>query len=149
MSLRAVLVLVPALCAAAFHPVADAAAAPVVNIRLRDASTDPTVKGMVLEADAQTVRAGRVTFRAVNQSKDTVHEVLVVPAPSQGKELPYDPKSDTVDEKRARSRGEISDLKPGAKGSVTLNLKPGTYLLLCNQPGHYHAGMSAKLTVEQ
>jgi uncharacterized cupredoxin-like copper-binding protein len=30
-----------------------------------------------------------------------------------------------------------------------LNLKAGTYLLLCNQPGHYKAGMSTKLVVER
>jgi uncharacterized cupredoxin-like copper-binding protein len=47
------------------------------------------------------------------------------------------------------SLGEISELKPGARGKLTLNLKAGTYLLLCNQPGHYKAGMSTKLVVER
>ena len=146
MSLRALVVLVFALLAgAAVH----AATIPVVNVTLRDASTDPSVKGMVLQADSHAVKAGRVTFRVVNQSKNTVHEMLVVPAPKAGEELPIDTKADTVDEKRAHSRGEVSDLKPGAHGQVTLNLKAGNYVLLCNQPGHYHAGMSTPLTVEK
>jgi len=36
-----------------------------------------------------------------------------------------------------------------ARGKLTLNLKAGTYLLLCNQPGHYKSGMSTKLVVEK
>ncbi|HSC97735.1 MAG TPA: plastocyanin/azurin family copper-binding protein [Casimicrobiaceae bacterium] len=146
MSLRTLVVLSIALLAGA--PV-HAATIPVVNVSLRDASTDPSVKGMVLQADSEAVKAGRVTFRVVNESKNTVHEMLVVPAPKAGEELPFNRKADTVDEKRAHSRGEVSDLKPGAHGQVTLNLKAGNYLLLCNQPGHYHVGMSTRLTVEK
>jgi uncharacterized cupredoxin-like copper-binding protein len=95
------------------------------------------------------VKAGRVTLEAVNQSKNLVHEVLVVPALPQGRELPYDATKDTVVEKRVHSLGEISELKPGARGKLTLSLKPGKYLLFCNQPGHYKAGMSTTLVVEK
>jgi uncharacterized cupredoxin-like copper-binding protein len=129
--------------------IVHAAGTPVVQIELRDSSTDPAISGMQMKADPTTVKAGRIRFNAVNQSKELVHEVLVVPAPSGSKQMPYDAKSDRVVESRAHSRGEISDLKPGAKGSVTLSLKPGSYLLLCNQPGHYKAGMFTKLTVEK
>lgn len=129
--------------------IVHAAATPVVQIDLRDSSTDPAISGMQMKAEPTTVKAGRVTFRAVNQSKELVHEVLVVPAPSGSKDLPYDAKSDRIIENRAHSKGEISDLKPGAKGSLTLSLKPGSYFLLCNQPGHYKAGMFTKLTVEK
>jgi uncharacterized cupredoxin-like copper-binding protein len=104
---------------------------------------------MVIKADPTKVKAGRVTLEAVNRSKDLVHEVLVVPAPSDGMELPYDTNTNTIIEKRVHSLGEISELKPGSRGKLTLNLKAGTYLLLCNQPGHYKAGMSTKLVVER
>jgi len=95
------------------------------------------------------VEAGRVTFEAVNQSKNLVHEVLVIPAPAEGKALPYDAKGDKVVEKSIHSLGEIGDLKPGAHGKLTLNLKPGKYLLFCNEAGHYKAGMTTPLTVEK
>ena len=138
------------LCATLATQVAivHAADSQVVQIELRD-SSDPAIPGMQMKAEPTTVKAGRITFKAVNQSKDLVHEVLVVPVPSSGKELPYDAKSNAVSEERAHSRGEISDLKPGAKGDLTLSLKPGSYFLLCNQPGHYKAGMFTKLTVEK
>jgi uncharacterized cupredoxin-like copper-binding protein len=75
--------------------------------------------------------------------------VLVIPAPADENKLPYDPKTNTIVEKRAHSRGEVSDLKPGARGRITLSLKPGTYLLVCNEPGHYRSGMFTKLVVEK
>lgn len=121
----------------------------VVDIALRDSSSDPGLVQMQMKADPAKVKAGRITFTAVNESTNLVHEVLVVPAPADGRQLPYDAKSNEINEKRAHSRGEISDLKPGAHGSLTLVLEPGMYWLVCNQPGHYKSGMFAKLTVEK
>jgi len=46
-----------------------------------------------------------------------------------------------------RRLGEIPDLAPGKTGTLTVDLKPGSYVLFCNQPGHYHDGMSTVLTV--
>ncbi len=116
---------------------------------LQDSSVDPAITGMVIKSDAATVKAGRVTFAAVNQSKTLVHEVLVMPALPEGKSAPYDAKADKVMESRVHSLGEISDLKPGARGKLTLTLKPGSYVLFCNEPGHYKAGMTTTLVVEK
>lgn len=129
--------------------VAQAAIPQVVAITLQDSSDDPSLPGMVMKADTSTVKAGRVTLQAFNQSKELVHEVLVVPTPPPGRQLPYDKKNDAVAEKRAHALGEISELKPGTRGELTLDLKPGSYLLLCNQPGHFKAGMSTILVVEK
>jgi uncharacterized cupredoxin-like copper-binding protein len=138
-----------ALSSSTFLPIAHAATAQIVAITLQDASVDPSNLGMSIKTDTAKVKAGRVTLEAVNLSKDLVHEVLVVPTPSDGKQPPYDIKTNTIIEKRVQSLGEISELEPGAHGSLALNLKPGTYLLLCNQPGHYKSGMSTKLVVEK
>jgi len=138
-----------ALSSPALSLIASAATAQIVAVTLQDPSVDPSNSGMVIKADPTKVKAGHVTLEAVNRSKDLVHEVLVVPAPSDGKELPYNTKTSTIIEKRVHSLGEISELKPGARGKLTLNLKAGTYLLLCNQPGHYKSGMSTQLVVEK
>ena len=138
-----------ALSSPAFSPIAYGATAQIVAVALQDPSVEPSNSGMVIKADTTKVKAGRVTFEVVNQSKDLVHEMLVVPAPSDGKELPYDTKTATIMEKRVHSLGEVPELKPGARGKLTLNLKAGTYLLLCNQPGHYKSGMSTNLVVEK
>ena len=91
-------------------------------------------------------KPGRVTFQAENQSKTLVHEVIVV-RDDGAKDLPFDAKKSLVIENRIKRLGEIADLKPGKTGKLTLNLKPGTYVLICNQPGHYKDGMLAKVTV--
>ena len=42
---------------------------------------------------------------------------------------------------------EVSELDPGASGSLTVALQPGKYLLICNVPGHYASGMWTEFTV--
>jgi uncharacterized cupredoxin-like copper-binding protein len=118
----------------------------VLNVQLQDSGT---VGGgaMRIVLDHDSVKAGRVTLRAVNQSHGLIHEVIVVRVAGEETELPYNEKQATVIENRITRLGEISDLKPGASGTLVLKLKPGSYLLICNQPGHYKAGMQAHLSV--
>jgi uncharacterized cupredoxin-like copper-binding protein len=128
---------------------AAAAATASVNALLQDPSTDPAIRSDRIVLDRDGVPAGKVTFHAANQSKDLIHELLVVrPKPGQTQtSLPYDRKKTEVVESRIDVLGEIPDLRPGASGTMTLDLKPGSYILLCNQPGHYKAGMHTTLSV--
>ena len=48
----------------------------------------------------------------------------------------------------ADSVGEIGEIKPGTTGTVTLDLAPGQYVLVCNLPKHYAQGMRVAFTVE-
>jgi uncharacterized cupredoxin-like copper-binding protein len=137
------------LCMLFFAAAGAAGAATPVNtlgIKLQDSSFDPSIAHMRIVLDHDTLKPGRVTFQAENQSKSQVHEVIVA-RDSGAKTLPFDAKQDRVIESRVRRLGEISDLAPGKTGKLTLNLKPGNYLLFCNQPGHYKDGMVAKLIV--
>ena len=126
--------------------VADAAPAQLVGVKLQDSSNDPSIAHMRIVIDHDTVKPGRITLLAENQSKTLVHEVVVARVAGAG-ELPFDARTNRVVEKRVHSLGEISDLSPGKTGKLTINLKAGTYVLFCNQPGHYKDGMVAKLTV--
>lgn len=145
MNVRAALASV-SLAALALLPSGPACAATVVRASLQDPS-DAGVASMHIALDRDSVPAGKVTFRAMNQSKDLVHELIVVRVDSPQATLPYDEKKQEVREKRIRHLGEVADLKPGRSGALTLDLKPGQYLLICNQPGHYKAGMSVPFTV--
>jgi len=126
---------------------AGSAGAATVKVSLQDPSTEPRIASMHIAVDRDSVPAGRVTFRAINQSRDQVHELIVVRTEPGQAELPYDEKKEEVVEKRIRHLGEIADLKPGRSRTMTLNLEPGSYRLICNQPGHYKAGMSTAFTV--
>jgi len=48
---------------------------------------------------------------------------------------------------RLAIRAKFSELEPGKWGSLTVTLPPGKYLLICNLPGHYGAGMSTEFAV--
>ena len=122
-------------------------AATMVNVLLQDLSTDGSIKGMRMTAEPSMVRAGTVTFRVSNASKRLVHEMIVVMPPASGKPLPYDAPKDLVVESRIHSMGEVSERNPGQSGTLTLRLKAGKYLLICNQAGHYKGGMWTTLTV--
>jgi uncharacterized cupredoxin-like copper-binding protein len=123
-----------------------AAPAQSLEVKLQDVSTDPSIAHMHIMLDHETIKPGRVTLHAENQSKSLVHEVIVI-RDDGSKPLPFDAKHDRVIESKLHRLGEISDLKPGKKGALTLDLKAGTYFLLCNEPAHYKDGMFAKLTV--
>lgn len=121
-----------------------------------------------VEPDLATVKAGPVTFFVTNTDVQK-HEMLVVPfpdAPSSesgvkaalqpGRDGPleqvmsrmvYDTSVLRLNEDDLGSLGEVADIEGGTSGEVTLDLAPGTYLLLCNLPVHFQAGMWTKLTV--
>ncbi len=46
------------------------------------------------------------------------------------------------------SVGEVSEIAAGKTKSATLDLKPGTYVYVCNIPTHYGDGMRGVLTVK-
>jgi uncharacterized cupredoxin-like copper-binding protein len=103
---------------------------------------------MSIVTDQKTVPAGKVTFNVTNVSKETQHEMLVSPVKDENTVLPYVENENRVDEEASGDLGEVSELDPGKSGSLTLDLKPGLYILFCNIPGHYTAGMWTMLTVQ-
>ncbi len=103
---------------------------------------------MGVKLSTSTVPAGRVTFRVLNQSKALIHEMVISPVKDTNAPLPYDQAGNKVDEDAAGHLGEVAELEPGRSGVLTLDLKPGTYILYCNVAGHYALGMWALLSVK-
>jgi len=104
-----------------------------------------TTMGVKLSIDR--VKAGKITFDVKNDAKETIHEMLVFPlADNIGPKI--NDNEGRIDEDIAHSLGEVSETDPGKTGKLTLNLKPGKYLITCNLPGHYMNGMWSLLTVE-
>ena len=102
---------------------------------------------MGVKAMPDQAKAGVVTFKVTNNSKDTIHEMIVMQLDKAGDALPYLKDENRVDEDKAGDKGEVSELDPGKSGSLTVDLKPGKYLLICNVPGHYASGMWTEFTV--
>ncbi len=120
-----------------------------VRVELTDNSADMHMIGMAIRASASTVQPGKITFDVINLSKELTHELVLIRLDGAHGRLPYNQDTDEVREDRTTPIGEVSDLAPGGHGSLKLTLTPGIYMLVCNQPGHYRAGMHTMLTVKR
>lgn len=112
------------------------------------AGVDMGMATMGITLDKAEVPAGKVTFHAVNDSKSMIHEMILAPVADAAQALPYDTETMRVDEDKAGHLGEVSELDPGKSGELSLDLPAGTYIVLCNIPGHYALGMWTLLTVK-
>jgi uncharacterized cupredoxin-like copper-binding protein len=105
------------------------------------AGMDMSKATMGVKATPATAPAGIVSFEVTNTSKDTIHEMIVMYLADPSQALPYIAADSKVDEDKAGDKGEVSELDPGKDGALTVALKPGKYLLICNVAGHFSAGM--------
>ncbi|MBV8962532.1 MAG: copper resistance protein [Hyphomicrobiales bacterium] len=126
---------------------APAMAATTVKVEMQDPSTDEGTKSMQMKLDRDSVPAGQVRFEATNESKTLVHEMILVKTDQDPSAFPYDSKKEEVIEAKVKSLGEVPELQPGKSGHLTVSLRPGSYVLYCNQAAHMHQGMWARLTV--
>jgi len=95
-----------------------------------------------LVPSAATLRAGKVTFQVRNDGA-IEHEFVVLRTDRHHHVLPVK-KAVAVE---TGNLGKIAKIVPGQVRSLTLSLKPGKYVLICNLLGHYKAGQYAALRV--
>ncbi len=112
-----------------------------------DADVSVTVRDDGITVSDGSLPAGEHTFEGTNEGTVTHEfEILRVPEgvdanalPAEGTTVPADDLLDPVD--------EVEDLAPGTSATLTLDLEPGTYAVICNLPGHYALGMHTTFTV--
>jgi uncharacterized cupredoxin-like copper-binding protein len=114
-----------------------AAAAPALGH-----SVTATLKEFTVNPSARQAAAGRVTFHVSNTGTAT-HEFVVLRTRFPAGAIPL--KNGRADE--SGNVGETGDLAVGKAKTITLNLTPGHYALICNLPGHYQAGQHIDFTV--
>jgi uncharacterized cupredoxin-like copper-binding protein len=115
------------------------------------ADTASTLVGVTLgefslKTDVADVPAGKVTF-AIKNTGAAKHEMVVLQTTDAT--LPIDSQTGKAAEEATGIKhvGEFDGLDAGTTKALTLDLTAGTYQLICNYPGHYHAGMVATLIV--
>lgn len=96
---------------------------------------------MGITVDAVEISAGEVKFIVINESPTFYHALTISPVVDPSRELPYLKDKMMVDEEAAGITARAKELRPGASGSVTVDMQPGTYILYCNIAGHYAMGM--------
>jgi uncharacterized cupredoxin-like copper-binding protein len=93
-----------------------------------------------------TASAGRVTLTAPNTGR-VEHELVLLRTNVDPAKLKTNGAGE-VNEDAYSGPGEIPDIKAGQTKQATLLFEPGTYVMICNLPGHYKAGMYGRLTVK-
>jgi uncharacterized cupredoxin-like copper-binding protein len=110
-----------------------------IGVTLADFSVTP---------DENSAPAGDVTFDVTNDAEQT-HEFVVVKTDLAEGELPLDDEGNVSEEGEGMEVvDEIEDIEGGSDESLTVNLDSGSYVLICNLPGHYAQGMHASFTVD-
>lgn len=89
-----------------------------------------------------SIKAGKVTFLVKNDGT-LDHELVVLRTDAHHHAIAT--KGGQAVEKDLV--GEIANIAPGQSRGMTVSLKRGTYVVLCNLLGHYRAGQYAALRV--
>jgi uncharacterized cupredoxin-like copper-binding protein len=99
---------------------------------------------------ATSVNKGPVTFTVTNAGTIT-HEFVVIRTDTPASDFviaSYEGEQDRVNEDTVgKNVGETGDMKVGQTKALTIDLKPGHYVFMCNLPGHYGLGMHTDFTV--
>ncbi|MGU7774874.1 plastocyanin/azurin family copper-binding protein [Burkholderia sp. MR1-5-21] len=109
-----------------------------------------TVKATLLpnsiDLATHDVKAGRVTLDVTNAAGNNMeHELVVLKTDLADDALPVS--KGQVLEHKLKKIGEVEDIAPGKSRRTSFKLTPGHYVLICNKPGHYEAGMHTALVV--
>jgi len=94
-----------------------------------------------------TLKAGTTTF-VIGNFGTIQHELLIFKSNLDASAYPKDAKGDIIEDGpgiNLLSDGENID--PAGTQTRTVHLTPGTYLFVCNIPGHFKNGMVTAVTV--
>jgi uncharacterized cupredoxin-like copper-binding protein len=109
---------------------------------------DMKMAKMAININPKTAPHGNVRFNVTNLASNLVHEVIVARITDENQLLPYDQSRNKVDVEGIQTLGSVAEIDPNKSASLTLDLKPGKYLLYCNVAGHYMAGMWTVIDVQ-
>jgi uncharacterized cupredoxin-like copper-binding protein len=112
------------------------AAATTVDVALTEFAVNPA---------QDTVDAGTLTFSVANDGA-LPHNFRVIKTDLASDALPT--ANNLVDEGQVDVVASIADYAGGETEEVSVDLEPGSYVLICNVVGHYDLGMRAGFTVE-
>ena len=132
-----------AMFTAAVATSALAASPSIESVQLWDKSDGS--QGMTVSLE--TVKAGDVTFEVTNVSEHEDHELLLLKTDKTPDQFELDDSGTRVDEEKLDGVKELGDLKIGETSKHMVALIPGRYLMFCNEPGHFGAGMYHELIV--
>ena len=110
------------------------------------ATVNATEKDFAIALDQSSAPSGGVTFSVTNQGPSK-HEFVVFKTDLPADKLPVKNGQVNEDSKQLDHIDEQEDIATGSTSDLSVTLDPGSYVVICNIPGHYLQGMYAGLTV--
>jgi uncharacterized cupredoxin-like copper-binding protein len=108
-----------------------------------------TLDEFKLQVGTDSVPAGKVTFQITNNGHEK-HELVILRTDLAVDAIPEnssEPNKLTENGAGVVHVTEFDGVDPGKEHNLVADLAAGHYLLVCNYPGHAHAGMAAFFTV--
>jgi uncharacterized cupredoxin-like copper-binding protein len=107
-----------------------------------------TEKDFSIAPSVTTVKSGLIDF-AINNSGPADHELVIFATDLPPDQLPLgaDGRIDEGSDKITKAFDTGDNVAAGASKTFHAALAPGSYVMVCNLPGHYKAGMHTALTV--
>lgn len=102
-----------------------------------------TEKDFEIDLASSTAPVGSVTFNISNEGPST-HEFVIIKTDDAPDALPT--KNGEVNEDGLNVVDEQEDIAPSTTATITTNLDAGSYVIICNVPGHYQLGMHTAFT---
>ncbi|MBX7112597.1 MAG: hypothetical protein K1X87_12230 [Dehalococcoidia bacterium] len=131
---------------------ATAAALPTVPaagpVGSNSATINVSLKEFAVAAQPASTGSGQITFNVKNDGA-VIHELVVIRTEVDAAGLPQS--GGKVDETSGalEVKGKAQNIAGGGSGKVdATGLPAGKYVLICNVPGHYQAGMRVGFTVQ-
>jgi uncharacterized cupredoxin-like copper-binding protein len=101
-----------------------------------------TITDTSLALSPASAATGTITFTATNDGSQT-HELYIFRTDLPADQLPVADGKVSEDVDGVEFIAEVEDIAPGTSKDLTEDLAAGSYVLLCNIPGHYEAGIRA------
>jgi uncharacterized cupredoxin-like copper-binding protein len=103
-----------------------------------------TLKDFSITLTRSSFAAGDITFGIANDGP-SVHEFVILKTDADPASLPVE--SGVIPEDQVDLVDEAEDIAPSTTTTLSANLTAGSYVLVCNLPSHYAAGMHAAFKV--
>jgi len=117
---------------------------------------DVTLREWEVSTVTKSVPAGEIYFLVNNAGPEDAHEFVIIRSDLEPGDLPAE--DGEVEEDEVEIVDEIEPFAPGSSASISVNLTPGKYVLICNISeieeddgeieNHYQLGMRTAFTVE-
>jgi uncharacterized cupredoxin-like copper-binding protein len=100
-----------------------------------------------IEPNPESIGPGSITFDLHNIGA-TIHNFHVIKTDLAPEDLPIDDTGFAVDLSGLDAIENSRDIDPGGTETVTAQLEPANYVLICNVPSHYQSGMHVEFVVQ-